>query len=415
MKANVLPMLAWRNLWRSRRRTAITAASVAGAVWMAVTFLGIAEYAYNDMVNRSATMGFGHVSVAARGYNDAPSIGLRLPSAERLVRSARATEGVDAALARVVGQGMFATARKTTGGLLLGIDPAEETAERNLFLEKLKVGEPLKPGDEAGVLVGKRMAKTLDLQLGSKLIWTSTDVNGEVVSEVGRVRGLFETGVAEVDSSTVLMPISRARKVLGMREGAATIVAVFLSEHRAATAMQTTLAAKAGSDAEVLSWMQTQPEMSSYVKVDRSSNELFQLLIGLVVAAGILNTMLMGVLERKRELGVLLAIGMPPRSLFALVMWEALWVGLLGLALGTLLVLPWAYYLYTAGIDMSALVSEDITVAGVMFDMRIHIRLATAHFIAIPLAVLVLTLAASVYPAAKAALLAPIDSLRTLD
>ena len=406
--------LAWRNLWRSKRRTLITSLSVAGAVWMAVTFLGIGEWAYNDMVAKSAAMGFGHVSIAADGYNDAPSIAKRLPEAGALVKATEATEGVQAVIPRIIGQGMFATARKTAGGLLMGIDPKVDTAERNLFVRKLKDGKMFAADDLRGAIVGARMAKTMGLKLGSKLVWTATDVQGEVISEVARVRGTFETGVAEVDSSSVLLPIEQARKVLGMKEGAATVVAVFLEDHRDADGMAKLLSGKAGKGTETLTWKQTQPEMASYVQVDRASNEFFQLLIGLVVAAGILNTMLMGVLERKRELGVLLAIGMHPMRLFVLVMLESALVGVLGLFIGTVLVLPWAWFLHNTGIDLSGMMSEQIDVANVAFDMRIHIRLADVHWYAIPAAVLMLTMSAALYPAAKAARLEPIDSLRAL-
>ena len=407
--------LAWRNLWRSKRRTLITALSVAGAVWMAVTFLGIGEWAYNDMVAKSAKMGFGHVSVSAKGYNDAPSISKRLPDAAEIVATLKTQPGIEAVAPRVMGQGMFATARKTAGGLLLGIDPALDDGSRNLFVSKLTTGAMFKGDDLRGVVVGARMAKALGLKLGSKLVWTATDVHGEVVSEVARVRGMFTTGVAAVDAGSVLLPIAQVRKVLGMKESAATVVAVFLEDHRKAARVRDALAQRVGERGETLTWEQTQPEMASYVQVDRASNEFFQLLIGLVVAAGILNTMLMGVLERKRELGVLLAIGMHPVRLFVLVMLESACVGVLGLLIGTLLVIPWAWFLHSTGIDMSGLITEQIDVANVVFDMTIRLRLADVHYVAIPVAVLLLTMTAAIYPAAKAARLEPIDSLRALE
>ncbi len=410
-----LVKLAWRNLWRSRRRTLITALSVAGAVWMVVTFLGMGEWAYNDMVNKSATMGFGHISIAAKGYNDKPASDLRVTDAEKIAQEVAKTAGIDAVLVRVLGQGMFATAHKTTGGMLIGIDPSKETPQRNLFLDKLTQGELLKSGDDMGVIVGERMAKTMKLELGSKLVWTATDINGEIVSEVGRVRGMFKTGVAEIDVGTVLLPISKTRKVLGMKPGAATIVAVFIEDHRKAEAQRDVLAKLAGADNETLTWQQTQPEMASYVKTDRSGNEFFQFLIGLVVATGILNTMLMGVLERRRELGVLLAIGMRPAKLFQLVCMEAGCVGLLGLVIGVLLVIPWVWYMQTAGIDLSGMMTEQIDVGGVVFDMTMHIRLADVHYVAIPTGVFLLTMLAALYPALKAARLQPVESLRTLD
>ncbi len=414
-----LVRLSWRNLWRSKRRTLITSLSVAGAVWMATTFLGIAEWAYNDMVGKSATMGFGHVSVAAPGYNDDPSISKRIANAESMAKAASAARGVQAVVPRVVGQGLFATARKTTGGLLLGIDPKRDTAERNLFVKKLEQGTALlgKDGkvDDGGCIIGARMAKTLQLELGSKLVWTATDVEGEIVSEVARVRGIFQTGVAEVDMGTVLLPIDKARRVLKLGPEAATILAVFNHEHRASAAVRDAVSKAVGPGVEVKTWQQTQPAMASYVQVDRASNEIFQLLIGLVVAAGILNTMLMGVLERRRELGVLLAIGMRPRRLFALVILESVWVGLLGLVLGGLLVLPWAYFLYSTGIDLSGMMTEQLEVGGVVFDMTLHLRLADAHYFVIPFAVFCLTIGAALYPALKAARLEPIESLRVLD
>jgi ABC-type antimicrobial peptide transport system permease subunit len=139
-----------------------------------------------------------------------------------------------------------------------------------------------------------------------------------------------------------------------------------------------------------------------------------QVLIGLLIAAGILNTLLMSVLERSREFGVMMAIGMSPTTLFKLVLVESLWLALIGLVLGIIITIPWYAYLHYVGIDFSGAMEGDYSAGGVLVDTMLRIRLFKESIIAILAGVFTLTLLSGIYPAWRAGRTPPVESLRVM-
>jgi len=410
-----LGKLAWHNLWRRKRRTFITAFSIAFGVLLAVTFTGTGDYAYTNMIDASANMGLGHVTVQPRGYNETPSLDKRLRHADQIRARLLQLPGVNSAYVRILGQAMFASAAKNVGGVFLGIDPAAESGAHNLLLRSLVEGELFPPGRSHGALVGSRLAEKLNLRLGKKLVYTTSDGNGDIVSEIARVSGVFRTGESEVDGTMVLLPIDALRSTLKYAPGEASLVAVIVEDQRHARAMSSEIAAQLGDPRrEVLSWQRTQPEIAGVVAMDRSGNYISQLLVGLLVAAGILNTLLMSVLERTREFGVMLAVGMAPRTLFRLVITESLWLALLGVLLGVIITTPWFLYLAHVGIDFSAAIGQDYSAGGVLVDPVLRIRLYRESALAILAGVFALTLLSGLYPAWRAARVPPVQSLKAL-
>jgi len=407
--------MAWRNLFRWKRRTFITGFSVAFGVFLAVTFTGSGDYSYTDLINTSATMGFGHVAIEPAGYNDTPSLSKWLDNAEDLRMLAQKVDGVDAAYSRISGQAMFARGAKNVGGIFFGIDPNVESQEHNLFLRAIEEGELFQDIHGRGVVVGVKMADKLKLKLGKKMIYTITDKNGEIVSEVGRVSGFFKTGDDAVDSSVALLPIARLRNVLGYGAQGASYVTIFIHDQRRADPMAKTLTSALGpGEQEILTWKETQADLAGLIAIDRAGNYILQVLVGILIAAGIFNTMFMSVLERTREFGVMMAIGMTPGQVIRLIMLESVWIGLFGLIFGIVLTTPWYLYMSTTGIDFTNLVGDDYSAGGVLVDPIFKLRLFKESAIAILLGVFGLTLLAGMYPAWRAGRIPPVESLKVL-
>jgi len=410
-----LAKLAWRNLWRRKRRTLITAFSIAFGVLLAVTFTGTGDYAYTNMINASADMGMGHITIEPVGYHQTPSLDKRLQQAGQIRDTVLSINGVGNAYVRIIGQAMFASATKNVGGMFIAIDPEQETEPHNLLMRSLVEGKLFADKKGRGIVIGTKLAEKLNLRLGKKLVYTTTDVQGEIVSEIARVTGIFHTGVNEVDGALVLLPIDRIRQTLNYQAHEATLVATLINDHRDARRMQDTIAAQlTDSSPEILTWQQTQPEMAGVVAMDRSSNYISQLLVGLLITAGILNTLLMSVLERTREFGVMIAIGMAPRILFKLVILESFWMALLGLILGIVITAPWYWYLANVGIDFSAAMGTDYSAGGVLIDPIFKIRLYAESVTAILLGVFMLTMISGLYPAWRAGRIPPVESLKAM-
>lgn len=410
----MLIKMAWRNLWRHKRRSAITCFSVGFGFFLAMSLSGMAEDSYARTVDIGAAMGLGHVTVMPEGYQDSPSMKRRISGADALRDEAAKLPEVDGAVARIMGQAMFASGGRTQGGQFIAIDPAHERAALNLFVRKIDEGALFEDAGGRGVVVGRKLAQRLRLKLGRKVVLTSTDVHGEIVSELLRVSGIFETGVAEVDAGVALVPIDRLRKTVGYGPTEATMVAAVLGQARHSVSVRDALAAGLRDPQAVsLTWRQTQPDLDGLLAVDRASNQFFQFLVGLLIAAGVLNTLTMSVMERQREFGVLMALGMSPRRLFALLLLESSFIGVVGVLLGSLATAPWVVYMTQVGLDMSSM-TEGADIGGIAMDPIIRFTLPAANVAGIVATLLLLTLLSGLYPAWLAGRAEPVESLRVV-
>lgn len=413
MKLNTM---AWRTLTRNRRRTLITSFSVAFGIFLAVTFTGSGDYSYTNMIDTSAVMGLGYVTVEAAGYNDKPSLSRWFPDADGISATADGLSEVTGAYPRIMGQAMFATGSKSVGGMFLAIDPAVETPQHNFFLRSIVEGKLFEETDGRGVLIGVEMAEKLNIRPGKKMIITVTDKEGQLASELLRVSGLFKTGDYSADSGIVLLPLDRVRRILGYGTDGATLVALYVDDQRQVRKLRQQVAAvlPESSELEVLTWHKTQPDVSGLIAVDRLFNYLLQLLVGLVIAAGIMNTMLMSVLERTRELGIMMALGLTPGQVVRLVLVESFWLGCLGVVIGIIITVPWFYYMSETGIDLSRYVGEDYSAGGVLVDPVMKLRLFKESALAILVTVFSLTMAAGVYPAIRAGKIMPVETIKEI-
>ena len=412
MKLNTL---AWRNLWRHKRRTLITASSIAFGVLLAVTFTGAGDYFHTRMIDAGANMGMGHITIAARDYNRAPSSQKFIKGANTLQVLIADLPEVTSVVARIQGQAMFASARKSFGGTFIAIDPTQESANNNLFIESLTEGVMLSQTAGKGIVMGVDLVRKLKLNLGKKVVYTTTDINGEIVSAVARVSGIFRTGVAEVDGGMALLPIQSVQKVLGYESGEVSLIAISLGDQRLSHALRDKMQGQPEFEhVEVLNWQQTQPDLAGMIAVDKSANRISQLMISLLIAAGILNTMLMSVLERSREFGVMMALGMSPRGLFSLVILESFWLAVVGLIIGIIITIPWYLHMAETGIDLTSAYGDDFSFGGVLLDTVFKIRLFKESIIVILIGLFGLALLSGVYPAWRAGRIPPVESLKEL-
>ena len=412
-----LNRLAWKNIWRNKRRTLITGFSISLGVFLSITFTGTGDYGYTNMIDASATMGFGHVTVEAKGFNETPSLDKRLKNSEKIREQITQLPNVSDATVRIMGQAMFASASKSVGGSFLAINAATESEKINLMIRAIIEGELFDSNGGRGIVIGSIMAEKLKLKLGKKIVYTTTDIHGEIVGEVARISAIFETGLDEVDGAMVLLPIDRVRETLGYTDDEASMITVIISDQRSAEDLRDQLTTMIDDpDTEVLSWQQTQRDLTGLITIDKTTNYLSQLLVGLVIAAGILNTLLMSVMERTREFGIMMAVGMAPSALFRLVILESFWLAIIGLIMGVILTAPWYWYLLEVGLDFTETFEEmgGYSAGGVLIDPVMHIRLFKESVIAILSGVFFLTMISGLYPAWRAVRTNPVDTLKTI-
>lgn len=408
----MLATVAWRNLLRHRRRTLLTVLGMALGIVFASLVTSISDGTYGDMIDHAANLGTGHVSIQHPDYQDRPrpAHAVRLPP--DMTRRAATLPEVTSVVPRIEAGGVAATASAAASVSLLGVDPAIETAETlPIFVGALDVGDPLAAVRD-GVLVGERLATRLDARPGRKLVVTVSNRDGEVVSRLVRVRGLLRTGAPSVDGGLIVISNAELQGALGYTEDEFTRHAVLLSDHRAAPAVTAELERWLPADASALRWDEAQPELAQFIAIDGTAGQLIELLVLLMLTAGVFNTMLVSVMERTRELGVLRAIGFSGGQIFRMVTWEGLWLGTLGVAVGLLVWWPLYAVLSERGIDMSSLVPPNSEIAGVAMSPVMTVKIRATRLLFICGICLAATLLAGLYPARRASRLCPVDAMR---
>lgn len=413
-----LPTLAWRNIWRNRRRTLITLFSIAFGTLLAALMTGIGDSSYAEMIDHAARLGGGHVIVQHEGYVELPSLDKTVRAEPELLDAIRAEPEVRAVVPRVVGGVMLATSTNNVGAGIIGVDPAVEDRTTLGLVDSLTEGEMFASADDEGIILGKTLAENLDVTIGKKVVYTVTDKSGEITNGLARVSGILETGAVEIDAGMALLPIDALRGVLGYEPDEVTQLAVFVDDHRVseplAARLSEQLDARLGEHGAVLPWFIASPDLAGFVTMKVTGTLIFEIIVTVLIAAGIFNTLFVSVMERMRELGILAAIGFSSRQLFSLVIWESLWLGLCGIVAGVLLT-AWPYYYFsTTGFDTSAMMGEGggTQISGVTMSQVLYVELYPDHAAFIALAVVVATLAAGLYPAYKAGRVSPVEAIR---
>lgn len=402
----MLIRIAWRNLWRNRRRTLLTVCSVALGLTLLLVSLGLGDGGHRQMIDSAVRMGSGHVIVQARGYQERAELEMTLSGDEvqrvlEWVREARDRFPIRLALSRVFVSGLASSADGSTGMRLIGVE-ADKERQVSLFHEKIIRGSDLRAGDPDHVVIGEGISRKLSLQPGSKLVVMAQAFGGkEIEAHLFRVSGILRSGVEDVDESLVLASLPAAQKFLKLGSRVHQ-VAVFLDDEKQSWPLaQTGKGALKGL--EVLDWSEALPELRDYIRIDDGGNYVFQVFIFILVAFTVMNTLQMSVLERQREFALLDALGLNPRSRFLMVVLEAIFVALLSGTLGLLLGYSAHLYLHVHGLPLELFSNSDISAAGVTLDPILYSDLSFERIAGSLLLVVLLTVILGISPALRAA------------
>jgi len=413
MTLSRLAVIAWRNLWRNRRRTLLTLASISLGVFLAIMFTALQDRNWADMIDLAARLGGGHVTVQHEEFFDKPTLDRTVHARQQLLSLPASDPRVRHVTVRIVGQTMLATAGKSLGAGFIAYDPQLEDAETLSLLDAIEHGRAFEAADEQGIILGWRLADNLGVKLGKKVVYTMTDRDGEIINGLSRVTGIINTGSATADGFTALLPIDAVRAQLGYADDEASQVAIFISDSRDSTEVATSLAGDLPPTATAMPWHEVQHELAAFMALKVGGTRFMEILIGLLVAAGIFNTLFMSVTERMREFGIMMAIGFSPLELFAMVMLESLWLSLLGLVMAAAVTAGPYLYLASTGIDYTSMIGEQGTeVAGVGMSPILKVGIFPENVILIGAAALLATLLAGIYPAIKAGRVVPVETIR---
>lgn len=399
--------LAWRNLWRNPRRTAIILVAVVVGVW-AMVFLGALMRGMADgMVKNAIDTLTGHIQIHQKGFRNDPIINNRMDDPDAVLAILKKTLPADAKWsARVRVNAVVNNARHTAGVTFVGIDPEAEAAVSFISPEAVREGRYLRPDDANAVLVGQALIEDFETRLGHKLVVMSQDTGNEVASKAFRIKGIFDAELEATEKGFLFVSQSAAQKMLKLGDGV-TEIAVMLADRKAVDAVAADLRAALPDTCTVHTWRDLLPAITGYLDIFDGFMYLWYLIIFIAMGFGIVNTLLMAVFERMREFGVLKALGMRPWWIVRGVVTESFLLLTVGLVLGNLLSFLSVWGL-SGGIDLSAF-SAGTDLAGmsrIVYPMLESRDLAAANIVVFALGLLI-----SLYPAVKAARFTPIEAM----
>ncbi len=411
MHVRILLLLAMRNLRRQMRRTLLTSAvMVLGGALLIFSF-SLGDGSHENWIDSGIRTSSGHVTVEQPAFRVSSKIEDRLTAALR----AQAEQAL--AMADVANEVVAVSSRLRIGALassaagarpaqVFAVDPAAE-AEFSTLDDQVVEGRYLEPDDRLAAYIGAGLASSLELRIGSRLVVQAQDTEQEIAAQLLRVVGIFSNGVPEVDQAVVHIPLATAGEWLGSGQDVTNVGVVLSGSHAVGPVvshLETTLAESViRGDVRVMDWREANPALAAAIAIDDFGNYLVFGILFLIIAFGIVNTVLMSVLHRHREFGVLQALGLTPGQTGAIVLVEGLTLTAVSGFIGVTLGLVGTWYLLSNGLDMSALVGEEMTFSGVVIDPVIVPLFRVARIVQVVAFILTIGAIASVYPALRAA------------
>lgn len=402
-----LVKIAYRDLVRSRRRSLLTLVAIAVGVSLLVFMSGFIQGAIADSIENNIRLQTGHIKIRAESYDeDKVSLAWEdlLDSPEELAAQVRALDGVEAASPVLWASGIVSTREESVGVRVFGIDPLSDVHAR--IRAGLAAGEYLLPDDRSGVLLGQRLAESLGVGVGdqiSLLVNTADEAPDEAIFSI---RGLYATGVPVYDDTTIFLPLSKAQ-AFTLTEGRASMILALLNDREQADGLSAALRAPGYT---VLTWREMNRVILEAIQAGMGMLYIMYLVVLLVVAVVIANTLLMSVFERIREMGILSALGMKGREILFMFLVEAGILGGVGVILGVALGSLGVFYMSKVGLHIGDMATMTTVSAG--YSDTMYARFAPAETVSVAIAAMVIILLASLYPARFAARLQPVDALR---
>lgn len=395
--------MAYRNLGRNRRRSALSMLALSIGLALMLFIAAFFEGEMRSSMESTLRLASGHIQIRNIDYDpDKLSVAWEylIENPEQVAAQVEALDQVQVATPRLIASGIVSVRDESSGVQIMGVDPA--SSANDPYRQGMVSGEFLKADDREGILIGLPLAENLGLKVGDQLNLLVNTSNGTVDEQLFTVHGIFSTGTSTYDKSIVLLPLAKAQAFSGA-ENRASFIFVLLKDREQANAVA---AALQNPNYQIKTWQELNEILVLLEDFSNAYLMIMNLIVMGVTATVIVNTLVMSVFERTREIGILTAIGMKGRQIIALFLTEAGILALGGLAFGLLLGWGLTAYFGKVGIYFG-----DLGLSGFYLGDRIYTYLTLQNTINLTIMALVITLLASLYPARLAARMEPVEAL----
>jgi len=402
----MLSKIAWRNIWRNRRRSLIIISSMvvgyAALIFMDSLMTGMIRQMLSNQIGTYTA----HIEIHRTGYMDNPIIQNFIPEPGGIKKVLDADGDVTSYCERVLTFGMISSASASAGVTIVGIEPGNE--KKVTTLDDYLIRGHYLTGNEREIMLSEELSEKLEVDVGDKVVAMASGMDGTIGSELFRVVGIFRTPNVQFDRMHIYIPQSSARALLSMEEGTMEF-AVTVSDINVVDRIKEKISSRLGPSLEVLTYRDIHPFLIAQFDLFNRMMLIFYSVLGVAIMFGVINTMLMAVMERINEFGILSSIGMSAGRIFSMVLLEGLMLGIAGTVIGVTMGVALSLIFARIGIDFS-IFRESLAYFGA--GAVIYPVLTAKGIITAALIVPATSIIGTLYPGSKAARLEPIEALR---
>jgi len=400
--------LAWRNVLRNVRRSMITVVAITVGLSSLVFLWGLIDGMNEQMIENSTSYLTGHLKVHGKGYHDDKKLHRAIADDPTVRGMILKDNKVKALSTRIEGKAMLSGSNTSRGVMVVGIDPEKEIKITTIY-KTIIAGRYLRPDDTDGILIGHKMAKVLGTKPGEEAVLITQAADGSIGAGRYRIIGIFDTGIDAIDTNYTFLTLGAARDLYAMW-GRATAWAVRLNQRQDSEQFEETLANKLGSDYQVLGWRKLLPSVVQAVLFHEAMTYIILGIMFVVVGVGIANTILMAVMERTREFGVMMALGTSRLQIVGLVILESMLLGIAGIIMGNIFGLGVDFYLASTGLNLEQFTAALESMPGL--SAVVYPVSRWDHVTVLSAIVFFISIIPALYPAWRAASVEPVEAIR---
>lgn len=404
----MLIQMAWRNIWRNRIRSLVIIASVTLGLVAGIFVLGLYDGILHARLHTLIETEVSHMQLHHPSFKTDYEAGYTIPKGDSLLLSLSTLPFIRQASGRLMANGILLTSTGSSGVQIIGVVPDIENSLSQLQ-SKLIQGKGFETAKRNQVIIGKKLADKMKVKVGSKIVLTFTDKESTIVSAAFRIAGIYQSDNTPLDQRNVYVHLNDLGRLLGIESGYHEI-AILLRENADLASAQAQLQHQHPA-LTIETWQELSPETKLMIETTDTYSIIFIIIIMLALMFGIINSMLMAILERTREIGMLVALGMNKLKLFLLILWETTLLTLAGVPFGFAAAWIMINYFNTHGIDISSF--SGAAMSGFGFSSLIYPEFPWTKLLTVFYIVGSTALLASLFPSYKALKLVPVEAMRT--
>ncbi len=400
--------LSWRNIWRNKRRTIITMASIFLAAFLSLFTRSMQIGSYANMIENAVKLSTGYIQVHKQGYWENKSIDKTFANSKELLNDVKNTENIVTVLPRLESFALTSSGKHTKGALIIATDPEIENSINKLS-EKVIDGEYL-TNDDDQIIVAKKLAEYLQVEVGDTLVLLGQGYHGVTAAAQYRIKGIFDYPIPQLNNQMIYTNLKTGQEFYAAY-GRATSYSIMINDVAELKNIASSITQKIGGEYEVMTWEELNKEMVQAIESDSAGGIIMLAILYIVIGFGMFGTIMMMTMERKKEFAVMIAVGMQKTKLFVIVFTETLMIGIVAIVLAIVSALPLLSHLHRNPIPLEGDLKDAMLQFGV--DPVLPFSIDPGIFINQTITIIFIAVIAILYPISKILKLDILKSMRS--